>query len=172
MPTNIEIKARIATMERVRQQAHRRATSPVSHLEQCDVFFHVPFGRLKLRSFPSGPAELIAYHRPDIQGPKASNYRIVEVTNPSEMRALLAGALGELGTITKRRELIMIDQTRVHLDDVSDLGTFMELEVVLGDNDTHERGLQIAHELMKYFEIPPDDLIDCAYIDLLLRHRS
>ena len=172
MPANIEIKARVADLEHVRRRALPRATSPVSHLEQRDVFFQVPSGRLKLRNFPHGPAELIAYHRPDIRGPKTSNYQLVEVTNPDEMRALLAAALGELGTVSKRRELIMIGQTRVHLDDVADLGTFMELEVVLEGNDTHERGLQIAHELMKQFEISRDELVDCAYIDLLLRDRS
>ena len=38
-------------------------------------------------------------------------------------------ALGVRGVVKKTRRLIMIGQTRVHIDDVEGLGTFMELEV-------------------------------------------
>lgn len=38
-------------------------------------------------------------------------------------------ALGVKGIVKKKRELYMVGQTRVHLDEVEGLGNFMELEV-------------------------------------------
>ena len=47
------------------------------------------------------------------------------VADPGGMRAVLRGACGELGAVSKRRE--------VHLDEVADPGWFLELEVVLSE---------------------------------------
>jgi len=45
------------------------------------------------------------------------------------MQAALGMALGIKGVVRKQRMLYMIGQTRVHLDQVEGLGSFMELEV-------------------------------------------
>ena len=52
----------------------------------------------------------------------------------------LAGVLKTRGVVTKRREVFLIGRTRVHLDDVKGLGTFVELEVVLGDDEPPGNG--------------------------------
>ena len=67
----------------------------------------------------------------------------------------------------KRRTLFMIGKTRVHLDRVEGLGHFLELEVVLSDDETVESGILVARKLMAEFGIEPAQLIEGAYIDLL-----
>jgi adenylate cyclase class IV len=69
--------------------------------------------------------------------------------------------------VEKRRQVIHIGQTRLHLDDVVGLGIFLELEVVLRENQSSEEGAAIALELMAALGIEPASLIDVAYIDLL-----
>lgn len=44
-------------------------------------------------------------------------------------KAVLSMALGVKGTVKKRRVLHIVDQTRIHIDEVDGLGHFMELEV-------------------------------------------
>ncbi len=167
MRTNIEIKARVDDMDALRARVRTIATAPMDVLHQEDVFFHAPRGRLKLRIFDSAHGELIAYERPDAEGPKASHFQIVPTHEPARLRALLTAALGEAGVVIKRRELHMVQQTRVHLDEVDRLGSFMELEVVLAEGDSPEQGTAIAHELMSRLEIPRENLIAGAYFDLL-----
>lgn len=61
----------------------------------------------------------------------------------------------------------MLGQTRVHIDTVTDLGHFMELEVVLQPEQTVAEGEQIARLLQVKLEVKDEDLIDCAYMDML-----
>ncbi|MDJ0976069.1 MAG: class IV adenylate cyclase [Planctomycetota bacterium] len=167
MPTNIEIKARVADLDALRARVTPMATAPVEVLQQEDVFFGARTGRLKLRIFDDEHGELIAYQRPDALEPEASAYRIVPTSCPAALRAALTDALGETGIVRKRREVHMVGQTRVHLDQVEGLGAFMELEVVLGPTDTENAGRAIAEDLMSRLGIQLEDLVASAYVDLL-----
>lgn len=61
----------------------------------------------------------------------------------------------------------MVGQTRVHIDTVRDLGNFMELEVVLRPEQSLEEGQAIAKDLQAKLGVKDEDLIECAYVDLL-----
>lgn len=61
----------------------------------------------------------------------------------------------------------MVGQTRIHIDTVMDLGNFMELEVVLQPEQTIAEGEQIARLLQVKLEVKDEDLLDCAYMDML-----
>ncbi len=82
MPRNVEIKARVRDMNAVRVRAAALSDAPAVVLEQEDTFFNVPDGRLKLRVFPDGKGELIAYRRPDSVGPKTSEYFVYRTPHP------------------------------------------------------------------------------------------
>jgi adenylate cyclase len=55
----------------------------------------------------------------------------------------------------------------VHLDKVEGLGNFLELEVVLEEKEASEDGVAAANELLRKLEIPAENLIEGAYMDLL-----
>jgi len=73
MPTNIEIKARAPEFAALRARAEQLSDDPVQTITQTDTFFFVSKGRLKLREFGSGYAQLIYYERDDQEGPKRSD---------------------------------------------------------------------------------------------------
>jgi len=171
LPSNIEIKATVKELDRLRSIAMRIATEPCQTLHQEDVFFRARSGRLKLRIFSESSGELIHYERPDTRGIKQSNYQIHETSKPLKLRKLLSDALGEILTVKKKREVYMVGQTRIHLDEVDELGTFMELEVVLSPNQNLEEGHSIASDLMKKLGVNESDFISCAYADLL-QHKA
>lgn len=77
-------------------------------------------------------------------------------------------SLGVRGVVRKKRALYMVGQTRIHLDEVEGLGAFVELEVVMQPDQSQTEGIQIARELMAKLEIQDTELVDHAYIDLLL----
>ena len=167
MPSNIEIKARVADPARQRTLAERLAGAPPTVLHQEDTFFPCAHGRLKLRQLSAGHGELIAYQRADVSSTKQSDYLIYRTSAPAELRATLANALGVGVVVTKTRLLFLAGQTRIHLDEVAGLGSFLELEVVLAEGQSPAEGHCIAREIMAALEVDESDLIDCAYADLL-----
>jgi predicted adenylyl cyclase CyaB len=78
-------------------------------------------------------------------------------------------AYGQVGRVRKHRVLFLVGRTRVHLDKVEQLGHFLELEVVLADDEPSDVGVREARELMETFGVEPYQLIDDAYVDLLAR---
>ena len=150
----------------MRQRAAAIAHDPPETLDQEDVFFTVPRGRLKLRT-QNGSAELIYYFRENTTGPRESNYLRLPIPDPSATRKMLAQVHGERGIIRKTRWLYMAGQTRIHLDRVENLGDFLELEVVLRNGQSLEEGRPIARDLMAELGISDDQLVDRAYVDFM-----
>ncbi len=167
MGTNVEIKARVKNTDRLRCRIEAISDAPCVELWQEDVFFTVPNGRLKLRSGSSEYGELIYYEREDAIDPKPSRYLLAKTTDPAALQAVLTTALGFRGSVRKRRSLYRVGGTRIHLDKVEGLGTYLELEVVLDQEGSVEEGRKIALDLMRDLDVDPADLLSGAYIDLL-----
>jgi len=165
---NIEIKARIDSVEALLPRALAVAGGTPERIQQDDTFFPVPMGRLKLRQFGDGSAELIHYHRADSTDAKASDYVRVPVPDPAALREALTRALGHLGRVRKQRLLLLAGATRIHLDRVEGLGDFMELEVVLAEGQSDAEGQRIADTLMAELGLADAERIAGAYMDLLI----
>ncbi|CAH1159766.1 unnamed protein product [Phaedon cochleariae] len=166
---NIEIKAKVRDLTKLMDKVRSLEPQKCEIIKQEDTFFNTSNGRLKLRKFENGTGELIFYNRPDTEGPKMCSYEKSDVSteNFNSLHSVLERSLGAKTTVKKTRQLFIVDQTRVHVDSVDKLGNFMELEVVLNDNQTPEDGEQIAFNLMTKLGVEKEDLISGAYADLL-----
>jgi predicted adenylyl cyclase CyaB len=164
---NVEIKARVPDLDAVEARARAIATSGPEDIAQDDTFFRCAEGRLKLRVLAPGQGQLIHYRRADEAGPKLSDYMLSPTVSPDTLREALARACGVVGRVVKRRRLYLVGQTRVHLDRVEGLGTFVELEVVLDDAQSSQDGEVVAREVMAQLGIAPGQLVTGAYLDLL-----
>lgn len=167
MPRNIEIKARITSVEAFATKVAAIADQGPIEIIQDDTFFSCDNGRLKLRAFSEEEGELIFYRRADQQGPKESFYLRSPTSAPETLRESLALAYGQTGRVQKHRTLFLVGRTRVHLDRVAGLGHFLELEVMLEEHEPSEAGVREAHELMARLGVEPSQLVEDAYVDLL-----
>jgi predicted adenylyl cyclase CyaB len=167
MPANIEIKAILKDAARAEETAARLSGAPAKVIPQVDVFFRSETARLKLRIFGPDSGELIRYQRPDIAEARSSRYLIARTADPQALLEILSVTLGTAGTVRKSRRLFLIGQTRVHIDEVDGLGSFLELEVVLRPEQSEAEGRLIVKRLLTEFAINPDHLIAEAYVDLL-----
>ena len=172
MPRNIEIKARVADLSAIEAKARLIATEGPQDIAQDDTFFKCGSGRLKLREFSETRGQLIYYARDDAAGPKVSDYWISETAVPAGMRETLSHALGVVGRVRKRRRLYIADRTRIHLDKVEGLGSFVELEVVLREDESPDKGEETARRIMQSLGIGEGELVEGAYVDLQARTRA
>jgi adenylate cyclase class IV len=170
---NIEIKTRVndpAAMERL---VAALEAQPVWAHRQRDVFFNVPRGYLKLRTVsaadppgPPVPGELIAYVREPGTEPRASDYHIARVPAPEDVETALTRSLGVRGIVEKTRRLYLWRHTRIHLDEVSGLGRFLELETVI-DGITREEAEQETGQVIQALNLDPKAFLDRPYLELL-----
>src|SRR6185369_2104052 len=167
MPRNIEIKARIASVDALMPKAAAIADHGPIEITQDDTFFVCNAGRLKLRTFSEEKGELIFYRRTNQQGPKESFYVRSPTSAPASLRETLSLAYGQAGRVQKQRTLFLVGRTRLHLDKVVGLGHFLELEVVLEEHEPCEGGVREAHDLMARLGIEHSQLLEGAYIELL-----
>jgi predicted adenylyl cyclase CyaB len=167
MARNIEIKARIRSVEAIMATVAELADQGPIEIRQDDTFFTCPRGRLKLRAFSSTEGQLIFYRRPDQAGPKESFFITSPTASPDSLREALSSAYGQAGRVRKHRTLYLVGRTRVHLDRVEHLGHFLELEVVLSEGEPSGSGVVEAHKLMASLGISSEQLIEGAYVDLL-----
>src|SRR5262245_49991683 len=166
MARNIEIKARIESVEAMVPKVAAVADQGPIEIDQDDTFFACEAGRLKLRAFSATEGQLIFYRRADQAGPKESFFVIAPTPAPDALRETLSLAYGQVGRVRKERTLYLVGRTRVHLDRVEDLGEFLELEVVLSDGEPLEAGVEEAQRLMSALGVDTAQLIDGAYVDL------
>jgi predicted adenylyl cyclase CyaB len=167
MARNIEIKARIESVDSIAPKAAAIAkTSPIE-IAQDDTFFRCEAGRLKLRVLSVDSGELIFYRRADKRGPKESFYLRSPTSAPESLRESLSCAYGQIGRVRKQRTLFLLDRARLHLDKVEELGHFLEVEVPLAEDEAAELGVREAERIMQKLGLESAELIEGAYVDLL-----
>lgn len=128
--TNLEIKVRCSDLLPVRERARTLATRWIGSERQVDTYFRTARGRLKLRESSRAGGQLVPYLRPDLDGPRRSEYVVIPVEDPDALRELLTTLLGVHRVVRKQREIALADNVRIHLDRVEGLGCFVELEAV------------------------------------------
>lgn len=165
MPSNLELKARAPDPDRLLQRLLALNAQRLDTQRQDDEFFDCAQGRLKLRRRDGCDSGiLIFYQRPDQSGAKESTF----FTAPADaaLGQVLVQALGSQGRVLKTRQRFQLGRCRVHLDELDDLGSFVELEIQLAA----EEGDAVARaELMHWREalgIASADLLEGAYLDL------
>lgn len=139
---------------------------------QVDTYFAASRGRLKVREIHAvdgNTVELIAYARPDDLGTRLSVYERVPIprVEGAALLSALRTSMEESIVVEKIRRVAIMGRTRVHLDRVSGLGTFVELETVLEDGDDEDRGRAESAEVAATLGIEKLTPIAGSYSDLL-----
>ena len=163
---NIEFKARCWDLQDIRGRLAKKGVALERRMRQVDTYFNVAEGRLKLREIDGGESQLVQYFRPDESAARQSDYMVVPVEQPEALKQALTRALGVSVVVEKVRELYLLEHTRVHLDAVKGLGTFVELETVIREQSV-EAARGECKRIQKELEINADDLLSGSYADLL-----
>lgn len=139
---------------------------------QRDTYFNVPQGRLKLRDGNIEKA-LISYNRPNQSGPKVSDYVLHQCPeNIDTLRKCLTHSLGVLVDVKKMRAIFYVKNVKIHLDQIDELGQFVEIEA-RDETDTVPEAvlLEQCQYFMQKFNVKEEDLIQVSYSDMLLNHK-
>lgn len=166
---NIEIKARSTNQDKIRRILEEKNADFKGVDHQIDTYFKIDDGRLKLRE---GNIEnsLIHYNRENKEGPKQSDVSLFRFNSDPNLKEILFKSLEVLVVVDKKREIYFIDNVKFHIDNVKDLGTFVEIEAIESEEvSTREELLDQCQCYLDLFEIKENDLVPVSYSDLLLK---
>ncbi len=173
----IEVKIRVDDLEAVRSRLIRAGAPAPERVHERDVYFNAPdrdFGRTDeaLRVRYSGGRCVLTYKGAKIPGFFAKARE--ELSTSVESGVILEQILGRLGfkrasEVEKNREYYLFRNASVALDEVKDLGYFVEIEkCTTGPGDNLQSEIQeIARELAIHGEP-----IRSSYLELLLSTRK
>ena len=164
---NVELKARDEDPDGTAARCVALGAQDRGVLEQRDTYFGRARARLKLRDQARDGSELIAYRRPDSTEPEQSSYFLAPVGEAEPMRDALDAALGTVVEVVKRRRLFLWEGVRIHLDKVDGLGTFVELEAIVGEGGVTAAQEKVAR-LRSELAIEDSSLVAVGYADLLI----
>ncbi len=147
MPLNLELKVKVDSFDELKKLLNSIKAEFVKELNQKDIYYVTQKGLLKLR-IENGEQSIIKYLRDEKSNDRFSDYDVLYFSKGNAEKFF-----GELFTIEavveKQRLLYMYDNTRVHLDNVKNLGTFLELETLVlnGKEDAVKRFNYIVNAL-------------------------
>lgn len=167
---NIEIKARSSSLDAAKELAIKYCMQHLGSIHQVDTYFSTSAGRLKLREIDGNQSQLIPYIKEYTKGPMKSCYSVLPVSDTESVKLLLDQILGTLAVVDKRRDIYLMENIRIHLDNVEGLGSFIEFEAVYHEDsfENEKKEVQKIEKLMELFGIKESDLLDRSYIDYLL----
>jgi adenylate cyclase class IV len=168
---NIESKFNWSNHEVVLASALRAGARDEGGLWQRDQFYGVSKGRLKLRTIDGVRGELIAYDREDTAATRASDYGLYPTGDAALLDEVLGRALERTGVLEKTRHLLILRNTRIHLDDVVGLGRLVELETVI-DAQSEPDAVAEHDEVITLLGLGDAERISVGYVDLRARRTT
>lgn len=163
---NVEFKAELKDLPLARSICRAIGAMPISTMRQTDTYFKLPAGKLKKREIVGEPTEYIFYQRPDGTRPRVSNFTIY-----SENEAITrfgAEPLPVWVVVKKTRELWMIGNVRIHLDEVDGLGTFLEFEALVTSLQPEKRCQDIVAAMRRELQPALGEPVSHGYSDLVM----
>ena len=175
---NLEWKAELRDPNLARLICKKIGASRIGKIRQTDTYYNVARGRLKKReaiAIERGigspePIEYIFYDRPNEVSPKVSDYTIY--THDEVVQRFGQAPLPVWLTVTKVRELYLLNTTRIHIDDVTDLGWHFEFEILTNTPEDEELAPGRADEIRTTFLPALGEPLRGSYSDLLAQHLS
>ena len=164
---NIEIKAHYNNIQEGKKIAKNIGAKFEGEDTQIDTYFITSRGRFKLRESSLSGAYLVPYLRNDNEGPKSSKYAIIPVEDINTTKELFINILGVDRIVETTRSIYIIENVRIHLDEVKNLGTFFELEAVCSPNSNIRDEEDKVAKLLETFRVDKKDLIAGSYREMI-----
>jgi adenylate cyclase class IV len=175
---NLELKAELRDPNLARLICKQLGASKIGTIRQTDTYYNVTRGRLKKRQQVAvergvgspEPIEYIFYERPDGVNAKVSEYHIY--TQEQVRERFGQAELPVWLEVIKNRELYLYESTRIHIDDVIDLGWHFEYEILIDARTNMDDAHDLAHRLKSTFLPALGEPIAASYSDLLAQAKG
>ena len=186
----VELKIRVPDLASTEAMLLKMGAEPLNAEVQTDVYFDHPCKsfeesdeaiRIRSRVIESGheaadehPAVELTYKGPKVDSiTKTRAEYSVGLDDVMKMTQILKSAgFKEVASIVKRRKFLRIDDTTVSLDDVKEVGSYVEFEVMAtGEAEMDEARTRML-SLVSKLGFSPEESVRESYLELYLHGRE
>ena len=171
----VEVKARVYDPKLMERSIIALGASPIGIEAQVDTYYSAPYRdfaktdeALRIRvqdnkcflTYKGAKMDSISKTRKEYE---------VEVNDADNMGNILSSLnFTPVATIVKRRKKYRLGDFIISLDEVRNLGNFMEVEVSIRDSKSHEDKVESIFGLFEKLGISRDDSIRKSYLEMIL----
>jgi len=167
----IEVKVK-ADLKAVEKRLLQEGADFVNEERQIDSYYNAPdrnFAQtdeaLRLRSI--GKKNMLIYKGPRLDTASKSRKEVtVSVTRKRTEELLSSLGFSKFGQVTKVRRNYRLGDILVSLDEVENLGTFMEIEALAEEKDLEFHEKRVL-ELLEQLGVSQDETIRDSYLELI-----
>lgn len=168
MKKNLEIKYKFGNLREISYVTGLLKNYSHTAEIQTDIYYKTDKGRLKLRIINDTEGSLILYNRAEKKNKRISKYTISKTKDYRELDFILRKQFGVLVTVSKKREVYVYNNVRVHIDTVKGLGKFLEIEIIYDEISKAKNQMKL---LISDLKLDENKFIKVSYSDLLINRR-
>ncbi len=167
---NVEFKARVDDLNTYEKILFQIGAQYIGTDHQIDTYFNTHLGRLKLREGNIENA-LIQYDRADTTHAKLSSVILYMHKPDKALKDILTLQLGIKTIVDKFRKIFHLENVKFHLDTVTKLGTFIEVEAIDNKNMYSQKFLENQCEYyFNLFGLGEYSLQPKSYSDMVINN--
>ena len=171
----IEVKARVDDTRRMERKIIALGATPVGIEDQADTYYNSKYNdfektdeALRIRVRDGGC--FLTYKGPKMD--KVSKTRKeyqVEANDANNMGSILSSlGFSPVATVTKRRKNFRLGNFFIALDEVRNLGYFIEIEISVKDSRNYEEKVESIFKFIEKLGISRNDTIRSSYLEMVL----
>lgn len=148
-------------------------------VNQKDLYFNHPKKDFKetdeaLRIREGGNKNYLTYKGPKFDSKSKTRNEIeIEVMNAKQLSEMFDNLdFRKIAYVTKERRIYLLDEIYYYLDNVTSLGTFIEIEKIIEDKSSYEKTRDEIFQVIRTLKLDPKKNIRKSYLELLLDKRN
>jgi adenylate cyclase class 2 len=176
----IEVKARVEDPKRLERSIVEIGATPIGIENQADTYYNTSYRDFEktdeaLRIRVQDGRYFLTYKGPKMDRVSKTRKEFqVEINNADNMGNIL-GSLGfsPVATVIKRRKNYRLGDFFIALDEVRNLGNFIEIEMSAKDSKNYEEKVETIFKFIEKLGISRDSTIRKSYLEMIIgRNKS
>ncbi len=171
----IEVKARVDDARKMERAIIAMGATPIGIQDQADTYYNAPHRNFEktdeaLRIRVEGGDAFLTYKGPKMDTVSKTRQEFqTEIKEPETMGNILS-SLGFLpvATVTKRRKNYRLGDFFISLDEVRDLGSFIEIEIPVKSSKNYEEKVESILKIIEKLGISRTSTIRESYLEMIL----
>jgi len=171
----VEVKARINDQKQAERSIIALGASPIGIETQADTYYSVPYRDFAktdeaLRIRVQNNKYFFTYKGPKMDSISKTRKEYEVEVNDADLLGNILSSMSfiPVATIVKKRKKYRLGDFIISLDEVRNLGDFMEVEVSIRDSKSHEEKLESVFRVFEKLGIGREASIRKSYLEMIL----